>query len=88
MLIAFHQRADDSISIHGENHLVEWNNDSSKIAVMVFKLIYSSILDCTIINLFVCFIISKTTKGYLIYYKITFENEFVISDLSYAQSAW
>lgn len=37
MLIAFHQRADDSISIHGENYLIEWNNDSTKIAVMVIQ---------------------------------------------------
>jgi hypothetical protein len=35
MLIAFHQRAENSVSIHGENYLVEWKSDSSKIAVMV-----------------------------------------------------
>ena len=63
MLIAFHQRASNSVSIHGENHLVEWNTDSSKIVVL-------------------------TTKGYLIYYKITFENEYVLSDMSFAQNSW
>ena len=30
----------------------------------------------------------KTTKGYLIYYKIQFENDFIISDLSHAQTSW
>ena len=34
-MIAFHQRADNSVSIHGENYLVEWKQDSSKIVVMV-----------------------------------------------------
>jgi len=63
MLLAFHQRASNSVSIHGENHLVEWNTDSSKIVVL-------------------------TTKGYLIYYKITFENEYVLSDISFAQNSW
>ena len=38
MLVAFYQRADNSVSIHGENHLVEWKNDSSKIAILVFRL--------------------------------------------------
>ena len=37
MLVAFYQRADNSVSIHGENQLVEWKNDSSKIVIMVFK---------------------------------------------------
>jgi hypothetical protein len=62
-LIAFYQRADNSVQIHGENHTIEWKSDSSKIVVM-------------------------TTKGYLIYYKITFENEFVLTDLSFSQTAW
>ena len=44
MLIAFHQRADNSISIHGENHIVEWKNDSSKIAVMVKKYLIKNCL--------------------------------------------
>ena len=35
MMIAFHQRADNSVSIHGENCLVDWKNDTSKIVVMV-----------------------------------------------------
>ncbi len=38
MLVAFYQRADNSVSIHGENHLVEWKTDSSKIAILVFRL--------------------------------------------------
>ncbi|RNA16147.1 guanine nucleotide exchange factor subunit Rich [Brachionus plicatilis] len=70
LLIAFHQRADNSISIHGENHSVEWNGDSTKIAVMKPKI--KSI---------------KTSKGYIIYYKIIYENEFVITDSSSAQNA-
>ena len=35
VLVAYYQRADNSVSIHGENHLVEWKNDSSKIVIMV-----------------------------------------------------
>ena len=30
----------------------------------------------------------QTSKGYLIYYKVLFENEFVITDVSYTQTAW
>ena len=30
----------------------------------------------------------QTSKGYLIYYKVLFENEFVITDVSYSQTAW
>ena len=37
MMIAFYQRADNSVSIHGENLLVEWKNDSSKIVILVCK---------------------------------------------------
>ena len=62
MLIAFHQRAENSVSIHGENYLVEWKTDSSKIAVMVCIFVffifkrYSSFL-AHVFNIFVLFIL-------------------------------